>query len=1454
MSNFLKNLHPLLRRKKNPKDNEDVNYALIKVLNEEMNLIEQDAIESKLQSSLKSSTGTYLDKFGDWFGVYRKKDEDDEKYRARIIKYLLLKRGTNNAIIEAIKDYLEDSNADVSIYEPFRNIFYTNKSHLNGQDHLMGYYYNFAIINVSIGSYFPVEVVDVINEFKPAGVKFYVTYDGGGTNTGNSIIKVLDEPVNIDVYQNIDRLSGYSETFYGHINMGHRKVSYDSNTDIFRTNNSNINSTDVLTGSSSIGRAFHNYAYKTNFIYNPTRTSTVSEIQKVLNEKGRELPLEYYINTTEKDRASVYIDIESTTGTSFIYNNLNLREYFNQYKPELLHGDTQEIKNAISSYVGVATFDLFMGALISPNDVVSTQTQVFDFSIGKWVTINSSEITYGMKNVGAELGYIKDYMNNELNMFTRVAIASSSDVTVNINYLDLLFYHYTADVYTVKPYKGLIEYYIELDRLSYVDASKVPSLSNGDVISKTGYEPMGYVRIVSDTNENKDIKIFKGEVNTGTRYWEHQLLSDVEDVISTKKTSYLVEFDIFGEDEDLVRSLYASPMMLNKELNDFEIDVYYNEVFKVSLNGKKGRVIIDIPNYVDINKYPNLIIAVRTFDYVEFLNSNQNQPYYADKYKIGFKNITVQDIYESTDKAPDPTTLVNRAFTDTRLIDATPSRGNSAQDGNILRNEAYSLKSPAVYDNTRYDILTDLSLRKPIEAGKTYTIQLKGNLGSDREYWYVYNSNGYFNELYGQNPLMPENYDPKTGIYTKTFVAPEEDYEHPGVNLLKPYKGEPGIYNSIESTKEFTFGGWGQTLYKGAYISEVTETGKEYTLSYDMEITKLSTEKLNQTGYGLILLDRTTSKYALNTRVNLTREVGQKKSVSVTFTMPEGNFDIIGYSSLLTPDGTLDTFPRSFDDLKITNLKLELGNKATPWSEAPDVLPGKHRKRLNRNIRIYQAPNTGTSKSTIEWVKIEEGAQATTAGYNYGFYTIADNLPKGKYDIYYKAKIEVLEGNPDMLTIVDYPNTISNTDPKFLVPIDNGYVKGKLSVNRTDDTGMVLLYAGLAGSTAGNKIRFSELEVYYSTDIPDYVQNEIILRNSSGEVLETTKVDSEYTTTNSVYNGLKTYNHTVMLYGSYTNISEIEVRGTGELTNAKLQYTRYNNPSSWNTLEEIKKLTPTEEPFSLKYENKLRDLYGLQLIDYSELNAMSTVKLKSIWETTIGEITDTEGSFTDMSSGYFNAVWQYIDRLDTVSLNSLKVLDDVSGGIIDNSTQTVLTRRAPNISQYTEVTDYREVRPIYTESLIMNSPRRLYELADVTMVDETINIDRRIKVIDSHTEQEPNTNILIDSYKTREIVGSGFADYNLKEPIEQGETYNVKITGNFKSGLERIAVGNSSGSFNEVFIYPEDIKNGVINKTYTARLDQYAEGKQRLNKDYRLYIQPYTSDSSIIYSVELRKL
>ena len=177
MSNFFRNIHPLLRRNKRPEKYDDTNFAVLNALNYELTQAEQETIASKIQSSLESATDTYLDTWGDWFGVYRKDGWDDEYYRARIIRELLLKRGTIPAIIDALVDFLNDNDAVVQIYEPWRNIFYTNKSKLNGDDHLMGYYYRFAIIDISIDRPFPPEIVEIIKAFKPAGVLFYLRLD-----------------------------------------------------------------------------------------------------------------------------------------------------------------------------------------------------------------------------------------------------------------------------------------------------------------------------------------------------------------------------------------------------------------------------------------------------------------------------------------------------------------------------------------------------------------------------------------------------------------------------------------------------------------------------------------------------------------------------------------------------------------------------------------------------------------------------------------------------------------------------------------------------------------------------------------------------------------------------------------------------------------------------------------------------------------------------------------------------------------------------------------------------------------------------------------------------------------------------------------------------------------------------------------------------------------------------
>ncbi|BAO09273.1 putative structural protein [Staphylococcus phage S25-3] len=515
MANFLKNLHPLLRRDRNKKDNQDPNFALIDALNEEMNQVEKDAIESKLQSSLKTSTSEYLDKFGDWFGVYRKTDENDDVYRARIIKYLLLKRGTNNAIIDAIKDYLGRDDIDVSVYEPFTNIFYTNKSHLNGEDHLMGYYYRFAVINVSIGDYFPVEIIDVINEFKPAGVTLYVTYDGASTIRGGAIIKWLEGLPKIETYQEFDRFTGYDDTFYGHINMNQSKDTDNSSSDIFKTNHSLINSLDVLTGSSSVGRQYINYGYVTSYVYNPGMTSSVNQISASTEGRGQEVPTDYYMYTSTKNNNTVELSMQTTSGVSYLYNNFNFRDYMSKYRPQVdLQSD--EARRIVSDYIKELSIDYYLSAVIPPDESIEIKLQVYDFSINRWLTVSISNLSFYEKNIGSNIGYIKDYLNNELNMFTRLEINAGKrdSVDIKVNYLDLMFYYYERGIYTIKPYKALVENYLDISRETYVEAFKIASLLNGDIITKTGFQPIGYLKVSGDIpNFNSHVSVSTLDTN-----------------------------------------------------------------------------------------------------------------------------------------------------------------------------------------------------------------------------------------------------------------------------------------------------------------------------------------------------------------------------------------------------------------------------------------------------------------------------------------------------------------------------------------------------------------------------------------------------------------------------------------------------------------------------------------------------------------------------------------------------------------------------------------------------------------------------------------------------------------------------------------------------------------------------------------------------------------------------
>ncbi|BCJ89025.1 putative structural protein [Staphylococcus phage SaGU1] len=854
MANFLKNLHPLLRRDRNKKDNQDPNFALIDALNEEMNQVEKDAIESKLQSSLKTSTSEYLDKFGDWFGVYRKTDENDDVYRARIIKYLLLKRGTNNAIIDAIKDYLGRDDIDVSVYEPFTNIFYTNKSHLNGEDHLMGYYYRFAVINVSIGDYFPVEIIDVINEFKPAGVTLYVTYDGASTIRGGAIIKWLDGLPKIETYQEFDRFTGYDDTFYGHINMNQSKDTDNSTSDIFKTNHSLINSLDVLTGSSSVGRQYVNYGYITSYVYNPGMTSSVNQISASTEGRGQEVPTDYYMYTSTKNNNTVELSMQTTSGVSYLYNNFNFRDYMSKYRPQV-NLQSDEDRRIVSDYIKELSIDYYLSAVIPPDESIEIKLQVYDFSINRWLTVSINNLSFYEKNIGSNIGYIKDYLNSELNMFTRLEINAGKrdSVDIKVNYLDLMFYYYERGIYTIKPYKALVENYLDISRETYVEAFKIASLSNGDIITKTGYLPIGYLRVSG-----------------------------------------------------------------------------------------------------------------------------------------GIDNLS----------------------------------------------------------------------------------------------------------------------------------------------------------NHIE---------------------------------------------------------------------------------------------------IITTDN-----------------------------------------------------NTNSIPSTI------------------------------------------LEDNSNSL-ILSYGN-----------------VK--------------------------------------------------------------------------------------------TNIHSFELNSDVSISNIKFEYSYYGD--AW---EELTALTEISEGETI-VPNILIDLYGLQTVDYSNINPMSKVSLRSIWNVKLGELNNQEGSLSNMPNDYFNAVWQDIDKLSDIELGSMRMIKDTEGGVFDGATGEIIKATLFNVGAYTDLDMLAYTLTNYTEPLTLGSSRLISELKEELLTSESFNVDNRIKVIDSISEQLPNNNILSNSYQTQTITQNGFAKYNLKEPIEQRKQYNLRIHGDFKEGLERLAIGNSNGSFNEVFVYPENIKDGIVDITYTSRDDNYAEGKQRLNNDYRVYAQPYDSKVVTIYSLELIKV
>lgn len=198
---FFKFLHPNLRRGYNQDtDRSSANFAFLSAINDILKETETDTINSKIESHLDTASGQYLDEWGSWFGVPRKTGQSDDSYREWIITYTLLKRGTKQAIISAIRMYLNLSGATISVYEPYKNVFTLDKSALDGVDHLPGDYYRWGIIDIYIDRPVPKSIEKIIRDFKPAGVNFFVTIDTSSNKDNQAIPmgSILANEENID--------------------------------------------------------------------------------------------------------------------------------------------------------------------------------------------------------------------------------------------------------------------------------------------------------------------------------------------------------------------------------------------------------------------------------------------------------------------------------------------------------------------------------------------------------------------------------------------------------------------------------------------------------------------------------------------------------------------------------------------------------------------------------------------------------------------------------------------------------------------------------------------------------------------------------------------------------------------------------------------------------------------------------------------------------------------------------------------------------------------------------------------------------------------------------------------------------------------------------------------------------------------------------------------------------
>ena len=333
------------------------------------------------------------------------------------------------------------------------------------------------------------------------------------------------------------------------------------------------------------------------------------------------------------------------------------------------------------------------------------------------------------------------------------------------------------------------------------------------------------------------------------------------------------------------------------------------------------------------------------------------------------------------------------------------------------------------------------------------------------------------------------------------------------------------IAQDIDSTKDFSLNGWAAAFMNNQNVLRTLEEGKTYTLSYDVElIERTNVPDLYACQAGLYLYSPSTANDVQFPGV--VRELNDKVRIEKTFVCPPLSDQIfIYYTNRYTTGGSN---PIGFDTIKITNLKLEKGNKATDWTPAPEDIDSSISTVNNRiDTSIETLATSINNKLTSEYFVKED------------INNFLDELKKADDDnsaiinSWKDSNDETLIGGSMIATgtLLGHQiigNTLSAIKGKLgdveVGSISSpGYSEGKgmrLDFNSWENCGMTVT------STANNttlKIDSDGTRVYNNSDLQNpvakFVENGVEVRNitsNTGTIagLQFTKI---YNTTNSSY-------------------------------------------------------------------------------------------------------------------------------------------------------------------------------------------------------------------------------------------------------------------------------------------------------------------------------------------------